>query len=197
MKLPPDSVLSVEKDQMLIRDLMKYARAAGIAGHPEYIYQSIKGVKGVTKEDLALSRKLPNLKKEGVAGILYVATDLSVITHKFMALTGLMVRNYIDACYMPVVELSQMLMDGGSPTARILFIPDFSVVQGKNRNDISKIEPMLGWKRELFQGCLVKRQSENLQTVIAVASEEALKKVYGPEIHQFILSNYSVVGGVE
>lgn len=187
-------MLSEERDLQLIRGLEKYARAAGLGGHSDYIWKSVKDSDDFDTEDQKIAKRIPNLKSEQACGVIYIDEDTPRICRKFMAMTGLFVRNYLDACYVPMSEVVQILMDGGVPESKILLVPDFCFVNVKGKGNVDKLEPVPGWKRELVYSMLVRRQVENHPTVIAIANTDVLRKLYGHEVMQFLTGNYVSLG---
>lgn len=190
--LPPESVLSPVQDNMLIRGLYKYAEEAGLSGHHHYIWESVKDKPYLTEDDLDLAQELPNLKLSlDKAGMFYTETGKTnnvVISSKFMALTGLMVRNYISALYIPMNELMGLLMENAIPEAKILFVPDFVISNDVKRGQ--KEESVHGWKKELINYLLLKREAENKQTVLYVKDLNLVEQRYGRDIARYIAEKY-------
>lgn len=205
--LPENSVLDPVHDEMLIRNLDAYAEAAGLAGNPRFIWESVKDKSYLRKSDLEFFSKIFSLEHDegGLAcGVMYEGfQDVSL---KFMAGTGLLVRNYINAAYMPMQEVFGLLLDNQFPTARVLFIPDLFMyeTESKQKNH-AKYNRSGGhggasedktsfkayaWKKELLSYLFTKRQAEGWPTVISVSNLGLMQKAYGHEITRFIKDHF-------
>lgn len=186
--LPEDSVLCPEKDEQLIKGLEKYAGVAGISGNLEYIWQSIKGNKSITKGDRHLVKKcMPFKSNKGKHGAVYVGHPLSGLTKKFMSLTGVFVRSYIDARYMSINALLKLLKEEEELNCTVLFIPNF---HPKIKANDKKHYPLASWQRGELLSFLLDCQSKNIDLVIGIYNIKAAEEHFGQEITDYIQNNF-------
>lgn len=183
--MPEDSVLDPEEDEQLIKGLEGYAKIAGIEGHPECIWRSILNNKCVLSNDLDLLDKIP-FKNSDKMGVVYIGYGLSNITRKFMALTGYLVRNYIDARYTDRSTLLQIISEQEDIEGKIFFCPDFYVREKKG----AKNSIMPQWKRDILFSFFLKCQAESKDIILAIQNWGAAEEHYGSEITNFIEDNF-------
>jgi|ERR1035437_3160331 hypothetical protein len=183
---PDDYLLDPENDAMLIRGINKYAEIAGIGGNPEYIWMSGKKNPDVdNKDDREVINKLFKLKEENHFGVAYLGFDSSLLSRKFMALTGMLLRKYKDAFYSPMSMYVVRLMDSGNPGHEVTFIPDF-ISEGHS-------EKVPEWKQDIVLGLLMEKQASGEILVVGISDIDVLRKVYGVGIYNFIIGNYTSV----
>lgn len=198
------SVLSTVDDAVLIRGIKTYAAAAGLSGNENYIWESVIGNPDITKKDLKIfeSRKIED-NGQVKAGVVY--TGRTDVHEKFMRLTGLFTRNYINARYMPMFDVFHSLMNDDEINATAIFVPDLFI----NETEVEKVNvssPAKGrksrdkqktkaheWKKELLNYLLVKRQSEGKISVFSISSMDLFEQFYGHEISRFIKDHYLIV----
>lgn len=186
--LPEDSVLCSESDEQLIKGLEKYAELAGISGNKEYIWESVKDNQFVTKRDEDIvSTLMPFKSKVKKTGAMYIGQPLSGLTKKFMALTGLFVRNYIDARYTTIDTLLDNLEEGYEYNCTVIFIPNF---HPKIKANDKKQYPLPSWKRGKLLSFLLDCQSKNIDVVAGIYSLKALEDYMGQEISDYVKSNF-------
>lgn len=184
--LPEDSVLDPDRDEQLIKGLEGYARVAGIGGHPEYIWQSVKDKKHVTRKDRVMVKNMPFGRNADHIGVVYEGWPLSVLTKKFMALTGLLVRNYINAKYIHVNRLLSELEEFGEFEGDVIFIPDFQT----KKKTAGKHHPVPTWKRDALLGFLLECEAENVDVIIGIGDSNLCKQHWGAEIMDYINANF-------
>ena len=186
--LPEGSVLDPDRDEQLIKGLEKYASTAGIAGNKEYIWQSVKNTEWITKQDIAVVRLIP-FKKHNSMGAYYNGMALSRLTKKFMMLTGLLVRHYMDARYVSRVSLFKDLQEGLEAGGKVLFIPDWYVSSRKGvKNSV-----LPQWMRDIVLSFLLESQAEGKDIIMGIHDWAAAEEHYGPEIMSFIENNFKEV----
>lgn len=188
----PGSVLNPVADQELIRKILYYADLAGLAGAPQYIWQTIKGEPSVTEQDFEMLPYLVGLNaKKGVHGLVYVSSDLN---EKFMRMVGCMTRHYDYASYMPLQEVLMGLKEDELPAAEVVFIPDFFYAQSRDVRQTRRGRPQQvkldTWRRDLLMFLLQKCQALGKTLVLGVSDTELMQEAYGPEIGNFILKYY-------
>ncbi len=190
-KLPEDSILDTDTDEQLIKGLEGYARIAGIGGHPEYIWQSTLDNENVSELDINMVQELMPFKKMGATGAVYVGCHLATLSKKFMALTGLFLRSYVDARYISLSSLLQDLEEGDEIQADILFIANF---HPKIKSGDKKQYALPSWKREALLSFMLDCESNGTDLVIGVFNETAAEEHFGAEIAGFIDSNFLEMG---
>jgi hypothetical protein len=183
-------VLHPENDSVLIADIVKYCEIAGLSGpQMQYVWRSIKDFPAVTDKDRETAKLIPNLiTKHGKHGLVYEHSDLNELSIKFMAMTGLFVRNYLDGRYFPLSALQKLVIEDRTPECRALFIPDFVVDQATDLKGVPSAMPE--WKKEMFLGLLLQRQAAGQVTVLGVSSTNNIKKTWGKSAAEFLDSAY-------
>lgn len=187
--LPEDSVLCPTRDEQLIKGLEGYAKVAGIGGHPEYIWQSVKNNETITEEDITLTQRLP-LKREDRLGAVYIGYSLTKLTRKFMALTGLILRNYINAKYITRHALLTDIQEGLDVEGSIIFCPDFYIKSKKGH----KNSPLPQWRKDILMSFFLEKQSEGVDIVLGIYNWSTAEEHYGSEIMSFLENNFVEVG---
>ncbi len=192
-----DSLLDPEKDSGLIQNIHKYAQIAGLSGSPKYIWQSMQGLPEVSEKDIQRAKLIPNLySKLNKAGMVFSEYNASEIPVKFMAMTGYMIRNYLDARYYPLPALVTEIMEEGAPEPRMLFIPDF-VSDHSNSMNKKSIIAAPDWKKEMLYGLLLQRQADGLPTILAVPEIESILHCFGRTVYDFIQQYYASAKGAD
>ncbi len=173
-----DNVLDAVKDGMLIKGILKFAQGAGIAGKPEYIWRSLLTNKDTDAEDHKI---IKGLFKMSECGVVYDGYSTSLLSRKFMALTGCLVRNYRHAFYCPMGAYIAMLMDDGNPGHTVTLIPDFV------SEDMEKVP---SWKRDIILGLLMEKQAANQLMILGIPDADSMKTAYGSSIAEFVTGSY-------
>lgn len=188
---PENSVLNETKDLQLIRNIDVYAEAAGLAGNPKFIWESIRSRPYVSESDLIIFENLSETMRENDSHGGVWSGDVKSVTKKMMALTGLMVRNYINAYFVTMPELTNMLMKDDHPVHKVLFIPDFFVFAPKNK---SKTKDTPDWKRDAVHAFLTRRISNGHLTFIYISDMKQFGQSYGTIMESFIEDNFVDMG---
>src|SRR5688572_4798293 len=101
-KIYASGCLTPEKHGPLVAEIDKFAAIAGLGGgNMRYIWEPIGNV-SLTKGEIGILQNIKKLAAQGKGGVLYVGENPSAIVKKLMALTGCMLRNYVDARFMPL-----------------------------------------------------------------------------------------------
>ena len=108
--------LTAEKHGPLMAGIDKYAAIAGIS--TRYVRQPIKF--DLTTVEMATLKNIKRLSSQGMYGMIYVGGSPADCTERLMALTGCMLRNYVDARFMPLEGMLKEYKEHASICKKIL-----------------------------------------------------------------------------
>lgn len=158
----------------LIRDVALYARLAGI--RREWLWQPLAAHVG--ENELTYLTGYRRLRDRGIRGLLYVGASNGV-NDRMQALTGALVRNFVDARVRPTSQAITRIgpIEESPPaTCSVLFLPDLCVGDGKQPD----------WFVREVVAMFMEREAAGLQTVAYTRSLEMLKKVYGDTLAELL-----------
>lgn len=174
---PPPSVLDSIKHARLIQDMDHVCLVANVP--KKFVNSSMKGWCNATEIDYVVNF---NLYRPLYAGLV-----LHGMTHpdtKCMAITGALVRNFIDARVIPLNTLLKDMESSVVPDPTVLVIPNLYVSQ------VGKGLP--AWKIQAVYDLLLQRFAANKPTVVAVESMAGLAGFYGQTFANHLDGNYKV-----
>ncbi len=158
----------------LIRDVAMYARLAGI--RREWLWQPLTDHVG--ENELVYITGYRRLRDRGIRGLLYIGASNGV-NDRMQALTGSLVRNFVDARVRPTSQaITRIGPIEESPPAEcsVLFLPDLCVGPGD--------QP--AWFVREVVAMLMEREAAGKQTIAYVRSLEMVKKVYGETLEELL-----------
>lgn len=174
-----EGLLDKVHHERLLADLPKVAEMAGIP--PQFVWSKLSEYcKG---EDYQWVRHIRSLPSQGLC---YTAKQAVPVEDKMMAITGALLRNYIDARVLSLQEVIARLKDGDMPSPTVLLIPNFCL-------DKSEGGDIPSWQVSSLLGLLITRMSQNLKTVLYVSSIATLEKSYGEVFKQHITTHFEMV----
>lgn len=183
MKVPDEAFSSglLDKDyhERLLADLTKVTQVAGIPA--KYVWSKLSAYCG--HDELAWVRSIRHVATDGLA---YTGKLSIPVDNKMFAITGAMLRNYIDARVMTVQDVLQKLKDGDMPTPTVLLIPNFCIEKGEG-GDIPQ------WQASSLLGLLYSRAAKEQKTVIYITSKVVLEKQYGSAIASHVEAHYQIL----
>lgn len=168
------SPLDREAHGELIRDVGMYSRLAGI--RREWLWQPLAGHVG--ENELTYLAGYRRLRDCGIRGLLYIG-HVNGVNDRMQALTGALVRNFVDARIRPVSQaITRIGPIDESPPARcsVLFIPDLCV-GGEKQPD---------WFVREVVALFMEREAAGKQTIAYLRSLELVKKVYGETLAELL-----------
>lgn len=172
-----EGVLTPDIHRQLVEDLDGIAASARIP--PRCIYKSAKGV--CTQAELDWAKNFRVQREQGIDGMVY--TGAENVMPRMMALTGIFLRNFINAKLYPVQDLCALLKTHSPPPETVVVVPNFFV--GKSSGgDIAS------WQVSYLLGWLYDRKAEGKSTVVAVESMASMKVEYGRPFFDLIKESY-------
>jgi hypothetical protein len=156
-------------DKIVHRQIIaEMARVCEIANVPEqYVRRSMRGV--CRDKEIEWVRSFPITREEGLAGL--VIEGVAHTQTRCMAITGTLVRNFIDARIMSVNAVVDDHDAAVVPSA--LVIPNLYI---KTKDTKSALSP---WQVQKVYDVLITRFSANKPTVICVENMQGLRTDYG------------------
>lgn len=168
------SPLAKSAHSELIRDVAMYARLAGI--RREWLWQPLADHVGANEIQFISSYR--RLRDRGVKGLLYVGASNGV-NDRMQALTGALVRNFIDARVRPTSQAITRIgpIEESPPAAcSVLFLPDLCVGPGDQPD----------WFVREVVAMFMEREAAGKQTIAYIRSLEMVKKVYGETLSELL-----------
>lgn len=178
------SCLDPEKHGPLIDDIYRYAAMAGLGGsNMRHIWEPIEK-HGLSEEETLMLKNIKKLSKRGQAGALYVGQDSGMIADRFMALTGCMVRNYVDARYVPLERAIDEFKEQGAVSAAVACIPNF-------HTDATCLKD---WRISLLYDLLLQHMSEGKLIIGYVQDMAKMETDYPATMCAFLKANFLPIG---
>ena len=176
-------VLDPEVHGRFVQNLDKYLKQAGVP--KRYVWTPAAESCGA--EEIAWLKRFRMHAQEGTAGLCFVGDPPGdPVPDRMMLMTGVLLRNFIDARFQTVAEVLQTLRDGEAPKGTCLLIPDFFM-----GSDGSKLA---SWQLGQLYGLLVGRHAAEKQTVLYVSSLKDLETSGGKALVKHIRSNFTLIG---
>jgi hypothetical protein len=169
-------------DKVVHRQIIaEMARVCEVANVPEqYVRRSMRGVcKDVEVEWV---RSFNIRRAEGLAGLVVEGT---VDTQKrCMAITGTLVRNFVDARIMSVNSVVDDQVGAGTPT--VLVIPNLYI---KTKDTKAALSP---WQVQKLYDVLLTRFASNKPTVVCIENMPGLRTDYGAAFAEHLQENFVI-----
>lgn len=174
------NILNREYHERLLADIDRVAERAGVP--IQFVWSKLSAY--CTDDDAAWVR---SMRQGHDAGLAYTGkVSKKPVPDRMMAITGVCLRNYMDARFMTVQQVTQALKAGTMPNPTVLLIPNFCMGQ-QGVDDIPQ------WEVSALLGILYSRLAKNLKTVLYIGSMAALEKNYGVAFKQHIQAHYTVI----
>ena len=174
-----ESILDPIIHERLLLDLGGFADTANIP--QSFVHTSMS--KYCTHIDMNYVRNFPQYRADNAAGLLLTGADSE---NRCMAITGALVRNFIDARLVTLNQLIDGAKDQSLVDPTVMVIPNLFVqTDGK---------ALTSWQIQSIYDVLLSRYTRNRPTVVYVQDLDALGIAYGVLIHthlkeHFIISN--------
>ena len=168
----------------LMRDVGLYSRLAGI--QKMWLWQRLADHVGPNEvKYISAYRKL---RVRGVQGLLYVGA-VNGVQDRMQAMTGALVRNFVDARIRPVSQaITRIGPIEESPPAEcsVLFLPDLCVGAGA--------QPV--WFVREVTTMFMEREAAGKQTIAYIRDLEMLRQVYGDTLAELLsdIERYPKIG---
>lgn len=174
-------VLNQEYHTKLISNIREYAKTANIP--VQYIW-SILG-DHCLQEDFTWVKQIRHVPE---SGMVYIGQpkDKLPIEDIMMAITGTLVRNYVDARMMTLQSILNHIEGNSMPMPTVLLIPNFFLPQ----NNGGKIAT---WEVSSLLSLLLERTAADKKTILYVSNPLELEKEYGTAFKAHLTSHYKTI----
>lgn len=177
--------LAPEKHGALVAEIDKYAAIAGLGGgNMRYIWEPIEKY-GLSDLETKMLKNIKRLGSQGKGGAIYVAQEPGMIVDRFMALTGCMVRNHVDARFMPLECVIDEYNEHRSISAAVACIPNF-------HTQATSLPP---WRISLLSDLLVQHMSEGKLIVGYVENAVKIRSAYPAAVCDLLQNKFITLGG--
>lgn len=175
--------LTEEKHTPLVAQIDKYAAIAGLGGgNMRYIWEPLQNL---TEMETLVLKNIKKLGEKGKCGLLYVGGDPQKIADRLMALTGCMLRNYVDAQFMTLEKMLKEYADRESISAAVACIPNLHMVG-------TYLPP---WQQSLLYDLLLQHMADGKLIIGYIENTTKMKSFYSPAVHDHLKSRFFTTGG--
>ena len=98
---------------------------------------------------------------------------------KFQAMAGVLLRNFVDACVLPVPTLLSLIEDDELRVPTVLLIPNLFLV--------SQSKALPGWRVQALHDLLIRRRCSGKLTVVYVEDLAKMELAFGDAFAQHLL----------
>jgi hypothetical protein len=176
-----DSILDVTAHARIIADMEHVCKTANV--NKTYVHRSMQGLVGPKEIDWV--RRFNAYRNEGVAGVVFVGTANAET--RMMAMCGALIRNFIDARFMPLNTILSLQEKGLMPEPTALFIPNLFLATSAKAGGI----PV--WKVQVVYDLLLQRFTAGKPTVVFAESLDALGQSYGQVFLDHLKQHYKMI----
>lgn len=170
----PKVVLNPIIHKRIIDDMERVCETANVPA--QYVRESMKGI--ARDDDIEWVRSFNIHRKNGNGGIVIAGNDH--IETRCMAITGTLVRNFIDARIMSLNTVVAAPGEAVEPT--VLVIPNLYLTSfGKQ---------LTAWQVQAVYDVLLNRLTSNKPTVVCVEDLNGLAMAYGPVFAEHIKQHF-------
>lgn len=169
--------LKPEDHRALVDNFYGYAAAAGLGGaNCQYIWKPLQAPNAV---EVTAFKNFSQLSAKGQRGLLYCGNSLSNATDRLMAVTGCMVRNYVDARFTTIEKALHVYAEEKEIHGRVLCIANFFMNGGS-----------LGWKKNILYDFLLQLAGEDKLLFAFVQDFDVMAKEYGPAVTDYLSTRF-------
>lgn len=176
---PTASILDDVKHARLIKDIDHIAETANIPAH--VIHRSAVGFINSVETDWL--RHFNAYRQQGRAGLV-IAGEIDSPELKMMAITGALVRNFIDARFVTLNSLLTLAEDGDTPEPTVLVISNLYTTTTKARTALQ------AFKIQSIYDILLRRMALNKPTVMYIENLEMCESAYGQLFTRHLKNHY-------
>lgn len=181
------SILDPVRHDRLIANLDNFCETANV--QRRFVEHSMKDFVPADADEVEWVTHFRHHRQEGLAGLLFVgAIENPTVDVRMMAITGALIRNYLDARIIPLNTLLDIVEAGGDADATVMLIPNLFIsgVAGKT---------LPAWKMQGLYDVLMRRMTTGKPTVVYVEDMAELEKQYGLAIAQHLKTHFKIVTG--
>jgi len=181
-------VLTEDRHDRLVSDIDRIAKRSGVA--KTWIWTAVNDL--LPEHDKLWLRQVkkhaqdPEDPRYGLRYTPERGGDMSPEpVQRMMAMTGCLIRNFMDAQLMTVQGALTTIRKEGAVTATVLLIPNFFVAKESDKEG--------GWKAQALSDLLDFRIAEGLQTVVFVDDMDVLRQRYGKFLYTLLMEHYILI----
>ncbi len=175
-------VLDKDVHMRLVADIERISNMAGIP--KELIWTSSK--KFLSDSELEWIMKYEFHKKNLKAGLVITGGAGHAIEAKFMSMTGLLVRNFVDARMMIMQNVLDKLEKQKMSEPSVLLIPNFHIEKHAGGQ-------LPAWKISNILGMLMHRHAAARMSILYVSDMDSLLADYGEVVYNHLVENYAIL----
>lgn len=188
-KIYDSGVLTPDRHGRMLDELSNITKRAGIKGCPDYLWRPFDQEAFPTEEKAYLKNFKQLSDVHGLFGLCYIGFPESKISKRMLEVTGLLLRNEVDARYMPRADVLSSFRKTNEVTGSAILIPNFCPdVSGKSQ----KMD-YLDYLRETIYDFLLSKLRDGSQVIISATSYHDLEKLYGSSITTHIQTYFGEV----
>lgn len=181
------SILDPVRHERLIANLDNYCETANVP--PKYVHQSMKALLPADAPEIEWVTRFNHYRREGVGGLLFIGkVKAPTVDERMMAMTGALLRNYLDARIVPLNTLLSVQEDGGSLDPTVMMIPNLFIAGAAGKT-------LPAWKAQQVYDVLLARLTQSKPTVLYVEDMAALALQYGSVFAGHLNTHYKHIGG--
>jgi hypothetical protein len=174
----PIQVLDKDEHSRLLSNLEEMLHIAGI--QEKFFRSSMKEYCGQKEVDWVTNYR--QYVKNGVPGL--VLENISNPDSRCQAITGALLRNYIDARVYPLNHLLDLQQLRDTPDPSVLVVPNLFIKMSDKGIPV--------WKMQSMYDLLLNRAVHNRSSVVYIEDKKEMQKIYGTPIINF-LENFTWV----
>lgn len=158
----------------IIQDIRRICETANV---PEkYVMNSMRSV--CNENEIEWVRCFNSKRRDGVGGLVILGTEMTEV--RCMAITGTLVRNFVDARIMTLGQVLEHPADAMVPSC--LVVPNFFIDSyGKQ---------FTAWQLQAVYDVMLNRLTQNKPTVVCVQDLEKMGTAYGPVFENHLREHY-------
>lgn len=176
-------VLTEEVHNRLVANIENIAAGAMI--QPKWIWTPL--AQTVTPPIINWVKRYAHYHAEGVSGLVITGPKYDVAATTISAITGALLRNFIDAQVITTQQLYDRLKHGNAPDPTCLLIPNFYA--GKAHG-----VKLAHWEIASLQDLILDRHMRGRMTVIYVTDVNSMGEEYGTAVRQLVDAHYISIG---
>ncbi len=176
--------LTPDKHGPLVAEIDKFAAVAGLGGaNKRYIWEPLEKY-NLSDMEVTVLKGLKQLSSLGKGGVIYVGQKPAAIADRLMALTGCMVRNYVDARFTPLEHLITEYKEQRCIAAEVACVPNLH----------TEATCLQAWQKSLLSDLLLHHMSEGKLIFGYVQNPTKMQADYPAAIHDLLKSRFYTIG---
>jgi hypothetical protein len=174
----PKRVIDEVTHARILQDMQRVCEVANVP--PTFVYNSMKSY--CKDDEIEWVRRFNHHRKAGLGGLVFEGVAKSEI--RCMAITGTLVRNFIDA---RMVSLNAVVSDPiGAMAPSVLVVPNLSIKSSAGKQ-------LTAWQVQTVYDVLLTRLTANKPSVLYVQDMEELKLAYGDVFAEHLRAHFQFI----